>query len=171
MSRMKRAAWVVLIVAALGAVVAWMVVREKTETAVLDLATELPNTVRNLPTLDAFSVKDVTIAGVTKRSIVVDRPSRLAWHLTVPDNAWLKVSLGVREDGWNTNPDGVAFRVTIYDESLLSLTLNPGKSAADRRWQDFMIDLSEYAGESLDIYLKTDQGSRPAWGNPVIVTR
>ena len=171
MSRMKRAAWVVLIVASLGAIAAWLVVREKKETFVLDLATELPNTVRNLPRLDAFTVKDVTIAGVTKRAIVVDESSRLAWHLTVPDRAWLKVSLGVREDGWNTNPDGVGFRVTIYDESLLSLSLHPDKEPSDRKWQDFMIDLSEYAGESLDIYLKTDQGNRPAWGNPVIVTR
>src|SRR5688572_30117789 len=100
MARMKRALWVVAGVVAIGAVIVWLAGRERKETLVLDLATELPKTVRNLPRLDAFSVKDVTIGGVTKRAIVVDESSRLAWNLTVPENAWLKVSLGVREDAW-----------------------------------------------------------------------
>jgi hypothetical protein len=171
MARMKRALWVVAGVVAIGAVVAWLAARERKETLVLDLATELPNTVRNLPRLDAFTVHDVTIGGVTKRSITVDGTSRLAWHLTVPENAWLKVSIGVREDAWTAPGRDVGFRVTVYDEPLLSLKLDPYKVARDRHWQDFLIDLSAYAGETIDIYLKTDQGDRPAWGTPIIVTR
>jgi hypothetical protein len=168
---MKRAVWIVAGVVVLVALVAWLARRERKETLVLDLAAELPNTVRNLPRLDAFSVKDVTIGGVTRRAIVVDESSRLAWHLVVPENAWLKVGLGVREDAWTTPGRDVGFRVTVYDEPLLSLTLDPYKVEADRRWHDFLIDLSEYAGETIDIYLKTDQGDRPAWSDPVIVTR
>jgi hypothetical protein len=168
---MKRAVWVVAGLVVIAAIIAWLAGRERKETLVLDLAAELPNTVRNLPRLDAFSVKDVTIAGVTRRAIVVDESSRLAWHLTVPENAWLKVGVGVREDAWTAPGRDVGFRITVYDEPLLSLTVDPYKVQSDRRWQDFLIDLSEYAGESIDIYLKTDQGDRPAWSHPVIVTR
>jgi hypothetical protein len=171
MARMKRVLWVVAGVVAIGAVIAWLAGRERKELLVLDLATELPHTVRNLPRLDAFSVKDVTIGGMTKRAIVVDESSRLAWHLTVPEDAWLKVSLGVREEAWTAPGRDVGFRVTVYDEPLLTVTLDPYTVERDRHWQDFRIDLSEYAGETIDIYLKTDQGDRPAWGEPVIVTR
>ena len=171
MARMKRALWVVAGVAIVGAVVLSLTMRERKDTLFLDLATELPNTVRNLPRLDAFTVTDVTIGGVTKRAIIVDGTSRLAWHVTVPENAWLKFSIGVREDAWTEPKRDVGFRVTVYDEPLLQLTVDPYKTPTDRRWQDFLIDLSEYAGETIDIYLKTDQGDRPAWGTPVIVTR
>jgi hypothetical protein len=81
------------------------------------------------------------------------------------------VSLGSREEGWTRDTGGVAFRVTIDDKSLFEKTLLPASRPADRQWRDVLIDLSAYAGENLDIYLKTDRGSSPAWGTPVIVTR
>lgn len=169
---MKRAVWTAAIVAALGAGTWWNAVRGRPETVVVDLAAELPNTVRHLPTLEAFDVEDVTIGGVTKRAIVVGRSSRLAWNLTVPPHAWLHVSLGAREEGWTRDAErGVAFRITIDDKSLLEETLNPAVRAADRTWRDVLIDLSPYAGENLDLYLKTDRGSSPAWGTPLVVIR
>lgn len=169
---MTRAVWTAAIVVALGAGTWWNAVRGRPETVVLDLGAELPNTVRHLPSLEAFDVEDVTIAGVTKWAIVAGRPSRLAWNLTVPPRAWLRVSLGVREEGWARDAEGgVAFRITIDDKSLLEESLNPAVREADRTWRDVLIDLSAYAGENLDLYLKTDSGSSPAWGDPAVVIR
>ena len=180
MARMKRSAWIILSVVVLAGVVTWLILRARAEHTVVDLVAELPNVVVSLPNKEAFKVAETTIAGDTKRAIVFDGSSRLAWRVAVPENAWLSLSLGMREESYKVPGDGVWFRVTVYDQELLSLMVDAAKNTADRRWQDFMIDLSEYAGETVDIYLKTNQGPPgssnvtgdfSAWGNPRIITR
>ena len=183
MSRMKRSAWIILSVVVLAGVVIWLVMRARAENTVVDLVAELPNVVVSIPTKEQNLIKvaDTTIAGDRKRAIVFEGNSRLAWRVAVPENAWLSLSLGMREEAYNVQGgDGIWFRVTVYDQELLSLMVDAAKNPADRRWQDFMIDLSEYAGETIDLYLKTNAsplgkndptGDFAAWGNPRIITR
>jgi hypothetical protein len=179
MSRMKRSGWIVASVLVLAGLAAWLVLRKKPETVAVDLVAELPHVVRAIPDLPAFQVKDVRIAGVTRRSITATGQSRLAWHVTVPDHAWLSFSLGVPEESWTRPDQTLQFRVTVYDEELLKISVDPQKNDGDKRWQDFLLDLSEYAGETVDIYLKTDAQAMPtpqaqdtfAWGNPRVIIR
>jgi len=173
MTPVKRWHWIVVSLVALAGVAAWLILRPRAEQTVVDLVAELPNVVVSIPEKEKFSVIDVTTAGETRRSISFSGQSRLAWRVTVPKNAWLALDLAVTEPAWTVEGGGVLFRVTVYDEELLGVTINPNKTPTDRGWHNYLIDLSEYAGETIDVYLKTNTGPlyTCAWGAPRIITR
>ena len=47
----------------------------------------------------AFNVADATLAGETKRAISAPANGRLIFRVRVPEDGWLRVSLGVKPDG------------------------------------------------------------------------
>ena len=132
-----------------------------------------------------FSVADVTLDGVTKKAIVTPPNSRITFHVRVPDDGWLRVSLGLKPEAWKVEGNGVHFYAGVSDgrafEQLFTQTINPFANAAERRWIPVMIDLSAYAGEEMDIILNTvtsgpgvapdDRGDMPLWGAPELVRR
>ena len=157
-------------------------------TVTADLVDHFPSAAQARPNREAFTVGDVTIAGRTLKSIGVSVGSRIVWNEKVPSNAWLEVSLGVREEAWSKQGDGVLFLVGIshpgpdgkmvYDE-LVSLIVNPFGNPADRQWYPLMLDLSTYAGQDVEVIFNTRAGVGDAtadndlavWGKPSIVTR
>jgi hypothetical protein len=180
MSRMKRSAWILILVVLVLGIVAWVVFRSKSNNVAVDLIAQFPSAVQKRPTPDIFSIIDATLAGQTKRAIAVDQASRVAWTVTVPDNAALSVSAGIQEKGWTIPGDGVLFRVSINDDELLSVMINPYGEPKDRQWHDYTFDLSEYAGEKVDVFLKTNagppghddrNGDFAVWGNPRIIRK
>ena len=80
-----------------------------------------------------------------------------------------------------------AVRVLVNDRQgsneLLVLDFNPFGNPADRGWHDLTIDLSEYAGETVDLLFNTNasppqrspkddrNGDFPLWAQPRIVGR
>jgi hypothetical protein len=149
----------------------------------LDLVDHLPNAAQQRPTPETFRVVDVSIAGETKRSIYVTEQSRLIFEETLPKGAWLRVSLGVREEAWDREGAGVLFMVGVshdgrYQE-LVSLIVNPAANPADRQWLPVLLDLSPWAGEQVELILNTRESYPGAgaanhlavWGAPAIVTR
>ena len=180
---------IVGVVVALG-VGAWLYLRSGAENTAVDLIKEFPTpkdaAKDRRPAPDAFSLIDATLNGDTKKAIFMKAlaGTRMTFHETIPDNGWLKVSYGILEDGWKVQGDGVLFRIGIgdgkaYDE-LLSITVNPFANPADRRWNDVMLDLSQYAGETVDIIFNTNSstggrddrnGDLAVWGDPRIIVR
>ena len=178
MAPMKRSAWILASVVVLVGLVAWLVLRPRSENVVLDLVEAFPQAVEKRPTDEVFSIIDATLAGETKRAIQTKQASRVAWSVTVPDDGWLIFSAGLTEEAWKTPGNGVQFRVSIFDDEILNVVINPFEDASARRWQDFELDLSEYAGENVKIFLKTfpgaggdDRGDFAVWGNPRVVTK
>jgi hypothetical protein len=45
-----------------------------------------------------FSIAEATLAGETKRAIAAPPNGRITFHVKVPDDGWLKVSLGVKPE-------------------------------------------------------------------------
>ena len=178
---MKKPVLLIAVGIVLAAGLAWYLARPGGGAAV-DLLDEFPKAVQR-PSPKAFSIEDVTIAGVTKRALKPAEPSRAEWKVTVPDRAELQFSLGLMEQGWNTPGDGVLFRVTIDGDELLSLVVNPTGNPSDKAWRDMSLDLSDYAGKEVTIYFATNSstprtppvdnrdGDFPAWGAPRIVVR
>ena len=133
----------------------------------------------------AFNVADETLAGETKRAISAPANGRLIFKVRVPEDGWLKVSLGVKPEAWNTEGNGVYFYAGVSDgrvfEKLFEQTLNPFKNPSERRWIPVTVDLSAYAGEEMQIILNTvasgpggppdDRGDMPLWGAPEVVKR
>jgi hypothetical protein len=177
MAAMKRPVWIVAGVVVLGALVLWLALREPSENVVVSFVDSFPEAVEKRPDApDTFTISDVTLAGVTKRAIVAKNPSRIAWSVTIPENARLVLSAGIREEGWTVARDGVSFRASLNDDEVLNLLVDAYGDASARRWHDVEVDLSEFAGETMNVFLKTftgrtADGDLPVWGEPRIVTR
>jgi hypothetical protein len=184
---MKRTGWLLIGVLALLAAAYFFFRSGSGETVAVSLVDEFPRATEKRPLPDVFSVTDATLAGVTKRAIRVDHPSRLVYAVTVPENGALRLSLGILEPGWTVEGDGVLFRVLLAagapPEEILNLVINPFGNPADRRWQDIELDLSEYAGETVSIFFNTNSspplrppvdnraGDFAVWGEPRVVVR
>jgi len=149
----------------------------------LDLVDHLPNATQQRPSPETFMVQDIRLNGETKRSIYVAQVSRLIFTETIPDKAWLSVSLGVREAAWEREGGGVLFMIGVghagrYEE-LVSLIVNPAANPADRQWLPVLLDLSPWAGQQVEIIMNTREPHDGAgitnhlavWGTPAIVTR
>jgi hypothetical protein len=184
---MKGSARVVLAIAALVAVVAlWLIVKPGGERVGVDLIDAFPTAKDKRPTPENFEVINATINGETHRAIHPKDPSRIIWSVTVPENAWLYVDIGLLEQAWAMEGDGVLFMVGVSDgktfDDVLSLVVNPFGNPNDRKWQPLKIDLSAYAGKTVDLIFNTRSsppepprddrnGDLAVWGDPRIVTR
>lgn len=184
---MKRPVWL-LIGVVLAVVVAWIALRPGgAGTVTADLVEQFPTAKERRPSPETFEIVDATIAGDTRPAIFTRDSSRLVYSVEVPDNGELRVGLGLLEDAWTIQGDGVLFRILIGagapPEEVLNLLINPYGNPGDRRWNDISIDLSEYAGETIDIYFNTNaspdarppvndtNGDLAVWGAPAIYAR
>jgi hypothetical protein len=132
-----------------------------------------------------FTVADVTLDGETKRAIAAPPNGRITFRVRVPDDGWLKVSLGMKAEAWKVEGNGVHFYAGVSDgrafEKLFDQTLNPFANESERKWIPVAVDLSAYAGEEMQIILNTvvsgpgqpadDRGDMPLWGAPEVVRR
>jgi hypothetical protein len=176
-SRAVLTAVVILVVAAAG----WFVFR-RGGAEQIDLLTQYEQAEKKGGT---FTVADVTLDGVTKKAIVPPPNSRITFHVRVPDDGWLRVSLGLKPEAWTVEGNGVHFYAGVSDgrafEPLFTQTVNPFANPSERRWIPVMVDLSAYAGEEMDIIFNTvtsgpgvapdDRGDMPLWGTPELVRR
>jgi hypothetical protein len=180
---MARYRWLLVgVLVGVVTLVAWWSVATGGGKVAIDLVAELPNALRR-PNPEAFLVQDVGLGGVTKQAIAVTQATRITWTEQIPNSAWLEVSLGLREEAWSREGDGVLFRVGVsragvYEE-LVSLVVNPFANPADRQWYPIMLDLSPYAGETVEIIFNTNAGvtgdnaanDLALWGAPRVVVR
>ncbi len=187
---MKRGWLVSGVIALVAAGFAVWLLRSGGEQPAIDLVQEFPQATIKRPTPDTFSILDATIAGTTHRAVYTADPSRIGWHVTVPPNAWLKLSLGLKQESWTMEGDGVVFQIGVTNgksyEELLRLHVDPYHEPADRQWKDLSLDLSPYSGESIDLIFNTlssldpqpgqaarddRNGDMALWGAPRIVVR
>ena len=147
----------------------------------VDLITQFDQATKN-PSSGAFQVLDATLAGETKKAISTPPNSRITFHVRVPDDGWLRVSLGMKPESWDKEGNGVYFFAGVSDgksfEQLFTQTVNPFKNAAERRWIPVSVDLAAYAGEEIDVIFNTrssgpgqpddTRNDLPLWGAPVI---
>lgn len=181
---MKRPVWLIG-GAVIAVIVAWLLLRPSGEgTVVVDLVDQFDMAKSKAPSPETFEVIEATLAGDTRRAIYAKGPSRIVFTVEVPDNGELRVGLGLLEEGWTVAGDGVLFRVLLAaggpPEEILNLIVNPYGNRNDRAWYDVTLDLSEYAGEVVDIYLNTNasppgkddrSGDMAVWGAPRVIAR
>jgi hypothetical protein len=129
-----------------------------------------------------FTLADATLAGESKQAIAAPPNGRITFHVRVPDDGWLRVSLGMKPESWDKDGNGVLFFAGVSDgrsfEKLFEQVLNPHANASERRWIPVAVDLSAYAGEEMDIILNTrsspanvaddTRNDLPLWGAPTI---
>jgi hypothetical protein len=162
---------------------AWLYLRSGAENVAVDLIGQFPGA-KKQPNPEAFSLATTKLNDESKRAILMKNlpGTRLTWHVTVPDRGWVKTGLGLTEDSWKIQGDGVLFSIGVSDgktyDELLSLTVNPFSNPSDRRWNEISLDLSQYAGETVDVIFNTRSGPKDdrngdfaLWGEPRIIVR
>lgn len=150
---------------------------------IADLIEQLP-VAKKQPADTAFEVAEVTLGGITKRSIVARDQTRLTSHVTVPEHARFRVSVGVDPRAWSDPGHGVLFLVGVSDgqvyQTKRSVAVDPFTRANDRRWHDLDISLEEFAGLTVNIVLNTRRAGEAGaaadrlsavWGTPVVIVR
>jgi 4-amino-4-deoxy-L-arabinose transferase-like glycosyltransferase len=83
-------------------------------------------------------------------------------NVSISPSSKLSFGIGINPDAWTKEPDGVLFKVLVQDEAgvheIFSKYINPHANPEDRRWQDFLLDLTEFSSKSVSIYLVTNPG-------------
>jgi hypothetical protein len=184
---MTRQTWL-LSGAVILAVVLWFALSPSgDERVTADLIDQFDAATEKRPNPSVFSIVDATITGESRRAIQVAEPSRLVYTVTVPDDGALRFSLGLQESAWGIEGDGVLFRVLVAagapPSEVLNVHLNPYSNAGDRIWHDLTVDLSEFSGETVDLYFNTNaslphppgqddrNGDLALWGEPRVIAR
>jgi hypothetical protein len=180
---MRKALWTLLglaVVAGFGGVWIW---NSWANSGTIDLV-ELFDGAEKQSTMglhQAFSVGDYSVGGDRRRAIFAHPTSQITWHVTVPDRARLDLALGISEEAWTKPGDGMRFRVDVRDggtdKLLFERHLEPAVWVADRGWQPVSLDLSGFAGSTIDLILSTHASKTgeadprydwAMWGSPMI---
>ncbi|MEO8136540.1 MAG: hypothetical protein ABI831_21510 [Betaproteobacteria bacterium] len=92
----------------------------------------------------------------------------------VPKNAVLHFGIAIHPDAWSKRGDGVSFEVSVLSGKtkdpktmIFAKYIDPKNRGPDRRWLDYDVDLSDFAGQSVSFIFATDAGpgndSRNDW--------
>jgi arylsulfatase A-like enzyme len=102
------------------------------------------------------------------RTVLYQHPnSDIIFHgLGIGSAATLELGIGINEDVWNKEGDGVLFEVIVStsgnsqpaEETVYSRYLDPKNRPEDRRWVDEVIDLKPFANKVLSITFRTSSG-------------
>jgi hypothetical protein len=142
----------------------------------------------------AFPVTPVTVHGESHRAVLVPGGSRITWEVRLPRRAVLHVLVGLKEEAWSIEGDGVLFRIGIGEgripyEELVNRVVNPYGRSEDRRWIPLTVDLGPYSGFKWSLFYHPGQllwrlvfntnaglpgsvdtrGDMPVWGEPRIL--
>jgi arylsulfatase A-like enzyme len=106
-------------------------------------------------------------------AIFAPTPSKIAYHLTIPLQAALELSVTT-----DNAPGDVTFAVRVVDahgEAREVWTKALGRHDT-KKWIDARVDLAAYGGQTVDLELTTGVASGSGvglamWGNPVLVAR
>jgi len=161
---LKRTWVIVVVVAAVVAVAGYLWLQRGSEEGDIDLVEAFRAAEKRTP-MDpsaAFSIDPQTIKGETKRAIFAHPPSRIIYHdVKVPPHARLDLFLGLKEEAWPKGTDGVYFRVGVSlgdtYRDLVTRNVDPYRVAGDRGWIPITIDLSEYAGKTVNVIFNTQE--------------
>jgi hypothetical protein len=162
----------------------WWLFRRGNGAARVDLVQQLATAVR-APADRSFNVTDVNLNGESHKAIEAEPPSRITWKVRIPNDAWLKVNVGLKPEAWTAEGDGVLFFVGVSDgrnyDKLFEQVVNPFNHPGDRKWIPVIVDLSSYAGEEVEVIFNTRNSAdrKPhnpdndyaVWGAPEIVTK
>lgn len=122
-----------------------------------------------------------------KRNIIFQHPtSRVTARVHIPYDSELHFGIGLDPEALKFHrSDGIEFNVYIKDQKigedelqLYSRYLNPDDPQFSPTWQDAILDLSNYAGDDVEIIFETLPGpindinyDWGGWSSPVIVAK
>ncbi len=103
------------------------------------------------------------LSQVWRDTVVTRAPESVTWTLELPDEPWLDVALGTSSYG------PVGFDVSLTDGDATTPVFRETLTTAEV-WQPRRIDLSSWAGRTVDLTLAAEgaPGVLTFWGSPVV---
>jgi hypothetical protein len=120
--------------------------------------------------LDPISTQEDT------RPVLFEHPpetgkAEIIYSAQVPQDGALRFGIGLSPEVWSPSMgDGVSFQIYVADpdapqEGRMAFVrhVNPKSNISDRRWRNFLVDLSPWAGRTVHLSLITDAGPNGNW--------
>lgn len=104
---------------------------------------------------------------ITRSGLLIPAPGSISWTLDVPDGAELRLSTVLAPLGLEEEPsDGAELFVEVDGAEA-------GRFDVDEDLDDHVVDLSQWAGQTVGLVLRSDGGSSPDWdyvfvGEPLV---
>ena len=140
-------------------------------------ASPLARILDSAQTSAVFRTEAFEIGGEIKPVLLMEDPLPRSASLTVAVDRPLvfQGDVATASYHWSFPGDGIRFMILIVDESGeeregLDLWIDPKNNTGDRRWHDFSVDLSPYAGQTVELVLAVESGDDPehdhaGWAN------
>jgi hypothetical protein len=110
-------------------------------------------------------------------------PSKIVYRrIDIPGNSILHVGIGVDPQVWSADMgDEIEFEILIQDTPthltrVLDRHVDPKHNPDDRRWIDFELDMTRFAGQTVDVHFVTRPGADGdndydwgGWSTPMLV--
>jgi O-antigen ligase len=128
------------------------------------------------PDTQTWTIQDPIAGGDDTRPVLYQAPSAEGkaietYRVTVPATGALRFGIGMAPAVWAAGKgDGATFVVYVADpgarasaQSVFSRYINPKLTPADRRWRNFLVDLSPWAGRTVDLSFVVEAGPAGDW--------
>jgi hypothetical protein len=95
----------------------------------------------------------------------------IIYKIDIPESGALRFAIAMSPEVWTPEMgDGVSFQIYISEvqspedgQFVLVRYINPKLNPSDRRWRNYLVDLSHWAGQSVEIRLITEPGPDGDW--------
>jgi hypothetical protein len=95
----------------------------------------------------------------------------IIYHVEVPEAGALRFAIALSPEVWSPKKgDGATFQVYVAEpdapqegQSVFVRYINPKHNPSDRRWRNFLVDLSPWAGHTMNLSLITEGGPAGDW--------
>jgi hypothetical protein len=109
---------------------------------------------------ETLHIVDLTVEGQVRKAIFSRPPTRLIWHLRVPDHAALNGAIAIGRERNDVKGEGVAFRVGVsadgkYDQVFVE-RVPAGSHTESDGWLPIAVDLSKYRRRRISLILNTE---------------
>jgi hypothetical protein len=124
-----------------------------------------------------WTLVDPISSRVDTRPVLYEHPAadgrtEIVYTVDVPAGGALSAAIALDPAVWSPDKgDGVTFAIYAAEaggaaksELLLKRYINPKQNPSDRRWRNFLVDLSPWAGRTVHLGLMVDAGPAGDWG-------
>lgn len=111
-----------------------------------------------------------------RRTVLYEHPpesgkSEIVYTVPIPETGALRFAIAMSPEVWSPEKgDGASFQIYIADpgapqdsQFVFVRYINPKYNPSDRRWRNFLVDLSPWAGRTINLSFITEPGPAGDW--------
>jgi GT2 family glycosyltransferase len=123
-----------------------------------------------------WTLQDPIAGRADKRLVLYEHPPEsgkveIIYRVTVPEAGALRFSAALSPQVWSPDKgDGASFQLYVTEpgaaeegQFVFVRYINPKHNPSDRRWRNFLVDLSPWAGRTINLSLITEGGPAGDW--------